>query len=143
MACIKRDKRDDIFSKCVRYRTNWTCEGCGREFPDSSTRTDLHCSHLFGRRAKSTRWHPDNAFSHCRDCHRFYEANPLVFEKWAEEKLGTEAYDRVMRLSHTPQKYYSEDLAAIYKHFKAEFRRMELLRMDGIIGRIEFQEFIL
>lgn len=133
---IKRDKTDILFSELVRERVNWICEYCGRDF--SHNKGAVHCSHLFGRRAKSVRWHPQNAFCHCYDCHRKLEENPVTFAEWAREKLGQQAYDKLRVLANKPMKWTKWDKEYLHKHYLAERKRQKKLRMDGDVGRVDF-----
>ena len=66
---ITRTKADDAFSLCVRLRANCTCERCGEQFPHNAMK-HLHCSHNYSREYQQVRFHPDNAFALCKDCHR-------------------------------------------------------------------------
>jgi len=133
---IKRDKTDALFSELVRERANWVCEYSGEDF--SHNHHGLHCSHLFGRRAKGTRWHPLNAFAHSQNSHRHLEENPAVFAEWARKKLGEANYDRVRILFHKPTKFSAFDKEIIHKHYLSERKRMRKLRAEGEMGRIEF-----
>ena len=90
---IKRDKHDAVFSDLVRCRNNYTCEMCDKEYPDSSTRGGLHCSHYFGRRHQSTRYHPDNGFCLCFGCHRKVEEDPKFHTEWVISRLGSGCYE--------------------------------------------------
>jgi len=96
MAGIKRDKFDDVFSKFIRTRAKWTCEHCKKNF--ESNRAGLHCSHMFGRRNITVRYHPDNAFAHCVYCHKYLSENPIEFSNWAEKKLGKEKIAEVLKI---------------------------------------------
>jgi len=93
---IKRDKFDDVFSRFIRTRAKWTCEHCKKNFENN--RGGLHCSHMFGRRNITVRYHPDNAFAHCVYCHKYLGENPIEFSKWAENKLGKKIIDQVLKI---------------------------------------------
>ena len=134
---IKIDKRDKIFSQLVRERVGWVCEKCG----GVHQKTFLHCSHLFSRRHRSTRWHPDNAFAHCFLCHQYLGENPVVFAQWAEEKMGKEKVEKMRILSHTVVKYSKFDLEIIYKHLQTELEKMLEQREAGMVGRLDFNAF--
>ena len=112
--------------------------GGSRHFTDSSDKQVLHCSHLFGRRGKGTRWHPLNGFSHCHECHRYLEENPVIFAEWARRELGEANYDRLRILANKPTKMTKFDKEFIHKHYLQERKRLKSLREQGETGRIEF-----
>lgn len=133
---VKRDKYDILFSLLIRERTNWICEYCQRDFKHNHH--GIHCSHLFGRRNKGTRCHPDNAFAHCMSCHRKLEENPPLFADWAREQLGDDKYDRLKLFANKPTKMSHFDKEFVHKFYLSEKKRMLALRADGETGRIEF-----
>lgn len=134
---IKRDKRDAVFSELVRERVNWTCESCGKYYPEGN-RMGLHCSHYVGRAHKTTRWEPANAFAHCFGCHQRFEANPGLFHRWYVERHGTVTEQAIVEKGRGIARFREADLDEIYAHLKAELKRMKSLRKDGHTGRIEF-----
>lgn len=137
---MKIDVRDEWFAKCVKERAEWTCERCGKYYPEGHRR-GLDCSHYFGRRSRSTRWHPDNAFAHCRGCHQYLGSNPLYFTQWVRDQLGDERHDWLMRRHHKPQKYTKADLREIARHYRTEHKRMYDERMNGVTGYLEFVSY--
>ena len=60
---IKRTKWDVVFSNYIRYRDNWTCQRCKKQYIEKSQ--GLHCSHFYGRRSWATRIEPCNAMALC------------------------------------------------------------------------------
>ena len=139
---MKRIAADTWFSKCVRLRTNYTCEGCGKVYDPSSM--GLHCSHYFGRRAYSVRFDPDNAFAHCYGCHQRFGSNPDDFHHWALGCLGDGRIQilRERREDSNLAKDYRKNIKDVSSHFRDEFRRMEGLRAEGETGRIEIEPYL-
>ena len=146
---MKITTADKWFSLCVRERSDWTCEKCGKHYEPEYTAAGLpsnpglHCSHFYGRGIWATRTNPDNAFAHCYYCHVQFEMNPRAFNEWAEEKLGTERADILLGISldaygrgKTERRGHKDGEAA--KHYKAEFERIRKLREQGKRGRIDF-----
>ena len=90
---MKRDATDAAFSDAVREAADWTCQRCGREFPDRKGR-EAQCSHFYSRKYSSTRWYPDNALLACASCHAIFEPIGLAFEnfdatgRWRESDEG-------------------------------------------------------
>jgi len=147
---IKTTQSDKWFSKCVRERTNWTCEYCGADF--NHDRAGLDCSHFIGRGNKMVRVHPLNAFAHCKrspgkNCHeklgggRWGGGNIAEFAKHYDEIHGAENRELMRVLSSMAWKGYKHLEKAMSKHYRMEHRRMEALRADGEQGRIEFDIF--
>lgn len=135
---MKIDKRDQVFSKLVRERANWQCEMCGTKYPPPTT--SLHCSHIFSRRARSTRWLPENAAAHCFACHLWFGANPILGGEWAQKHLEKHGVDleQLKRRFYEIEKLSKNDLEDIYQNLKSEYERMLSLRAEGKTGRIEF-----
>lgn len=134
---IRRDKRDDIFSRLVRERANWTCERCGKHYPPGQTQ-GLHCSHFYSRRYRATRWHPMNAAAHCFACHEYLGGNPVEFALWIDRHIGSVAAAKLGMLAHSTAKWTKVDLQEIYLRMCYEHKRMMELRQGGHQGRIEF-----
>ena len=136
---MKRDKRDAIFSNLVRERAGWTCEneGCGKYYPEGQ-RQGLHCSHFFGRRYRSTRWHPDNAAAHCFSCHQKLGENRVDFTAWISQHLGDIGRERIRHLSQIVARFSKRQLEDIYWHMKDQHKAMLAKRANGETGRIEF-----
>lgn len=137
MAGIKRTPADDAFSKCVRERANWTCEKCNKYFPEGK-RQGLDCSHHYGRRNWSIRLEPINAESLCYGCHSHYggteDRRKEVLNKGELEILIEKKND--IQLGKEVRK--TKGKGEIAKHFREELKRMQELRAQGEMGRIEF-----
>ena len=142
---IKRDQTDDLFSKLVRERANWTCECTGVYFPEDR-RQALHCAHVFGRRHKATRWNSLNAVSLSAARHLYYTENPVEFVEWVkdhyEKTYGPYAFETLRELHNRIMKVTKADKREMNKHFRAELKRMQELRNQGEQGRIEFEDFL-
>jgi hypothetical protein len=130
---IKRDKYDTLFSELIRERANWICQGCRIDF--SHDHHSLHCSHIYGRRKQSVRLHPLNALALCHNCHRYLGENPTQFTELVIKILGESNYDK---LTYLANKVGKPDKEYLHKHYLAERKRINALRMDGISGLIEF-----
>ena len=132
---MKRDKHDDIFSKLVRERNDWTCECCGKEFHNNTK--GLHCSHFQGRRSVSTRYHPLNALAHCVACHRKLGERPAEFVTHYDEVFPN-MRDAIVQLSNQTLKMKPWMREEIYLHHKSEYNRLRDMRADGCTGYIGF-----
>jgi len=134
---MKLSKLDIVFSKLVRERAGWRCEKCGTYYPEGK-RMGLHCSHLWSRSKRSTRWHPLNAFAHCFSCHQRLGGNPVDFHEWALAQLGDRAFTDLRQLANQTVKRSKPELEDLYREMKVQLAHMEAERARGVTGRIEF-----
>jgi len=134
---MKRDKYDALFSNMVRERDNWTCQKCNKYYPEGN-RQGLHCSHIFSRRHRATRWEPYNAVAHCFACHQYLGGNPVVFEQWARGYMGDYVIDMLEEKHLTILKTTKVQMKEMYSHMKKEHARMLRLRKDGDTGLLSF-----
>lgn len=123
MPAIKRDKRDILFSRIIRARAGWRCEACGTSYKDRPQ--GLHCSHLFSRRHKSTRWDEDNAFAHCFGCHQRLGGDPVEFVAWAVSRLGQDKVDALRLKAHSVTKFTKAELELIHADLKQRLAEIE------------------
>lgn len=133
---IKRDKLDAVFSDLIRERVDYICQRCQRDFRQNTR--SLHCSHVFGRAKKSTRWHPDNALALCVGCHENMGQHPIDHAELVKSLIGSQKYDRLRYIASKPTKFTKSDKEYIYQHYKGEKKRLLALRSEGQQGRIEF-----
>ena len=133
---MKRDPRDIHFSNLVRCRAEWTCERCGKNLEHNTQ--GLDCSHLFGRRRRSVRWHPLNAVAHCTGCHSALGENPREFSRWIIDYMGSEKADYLEGLANTIVKWNKKDLEQIRIELRDAWKLMQRERNGGRTGRIEF-----
>ena len=135
---IRRDKADDLFSKLVRERAGWACETCHKYYPEGS-RQGLHCSHLYSRRHKATRWYPQNAFAQCYGCHQKYGSDPLEFVRTLETIFGRKRLDELAARKESILPMSKVYKAQIVKNLQQELDRMLERRAQGERGRLEFE----
>lgn len=139
---IKRDKYDAVFSDLVRCRANWTCEHCGKNYPDSSTRSGLHCSHHFGRRYQSTRYDPENAMSLCFGCHNKVAEDPDMHRRIFIEWLGEGGYQLLIERKNSIKKWLKGEKDEMRKFYAVQLKAMIAARSEGCAERIEFNSFL-
>ncbi len=137
---IKRTEADKWFSKCVRISQNWICESCGTDY--SNNTRGLDCSHFIGRAHYSIRFNPMNAFAHCMGCHQRLGDNPPAFIEHAEEHIGTLGIEMLKTLQHDTglgraMRGADKD-GTLSKHYREQFRSMEKMRQNGVMGVIPF-----
>ncbi len=133
----KPNPADIAFSKCVRERADWQCQYSGVMFERNAH--GLHCSHFYGRRMRSLRWHPLNCFAHSYASHNFLGENPHEFTEWAEKELGTDKYLELVGLSQIIMPTTKLDRKEIAKHYREEHKRMLSERDAGAVGWLDFE----
>jgi hypothetical protein len=99
---IKISKYDKQFSDFVRSRAKWSCEKCGKFYPEGK-RMAIHCSHFWGRGRWATRFDPENCAALCYFCHTYLGANPEEHRTWFLNRLGTKRYQALKRRANTPK----------------------------------------
>ena len=141
MPGIKRTPADAAFSDCVRERTDYHCENCGKYTPEGRSRQGFDCAHIYGRRHKILRWHPDNAFALCRGCHNYFGENPIEFAAFTVRKLGDGLVDHLRERKREQYKLGKGEEKEIAKHYREQLAIMRKKRANGKTGRIEFQSW--
>ncbi len=143
---INSTQADIWFSKCVRMRVNWTCEKCGINL--EHFKAGLDCSHFISRKYQSVRYHPKNAFAHCKGCHqtlgggRWGGGNVAEFAHHYDSVFSEKGREIVRLLSKWVFNGYKNHIKEMSKHFKGEFDRMHDMRMSGVTERIEFKPYL-
>jgi hypothetical protein len=99
---IKIRPSDSVFSIYIRTRDNWTCQKCGASF--SPPTRQLQNSHFWGRGKESTRFDPENCDALCVKCHQWFEEHKTEYEAWKKDRMGEQAFNKLMVRAHTPGK---------------------------------------
>ena len=110
---IKVDKADQLFSRYIRTRDNWTCQRCFKKYEEGSQ--GLHNSHFWGRGHENTRFEPDNCDALCFGCHRYFTSNPGEYKDWKKGRLGAKRYDTLMIQANTYKKKDRKMEAIVWK----------------------------
>src|SRR3990172_983442 len=77
---IRIDPLDELFSKYVRLRDDYTCQRCGAKSKN------VQCAHFHGRARQSTRFDDKNCTSLCFACHQYFHAHPHEFVEWTKQR---------------------------------------------------------
>tara|TARA_R110001599_G_scaffold19930_2_gene75968 strand:+ start:5267 stop:5692 length:426 start_codon:yes stop_codon:yes gene_type:complete len=138
---IKRTAADHWFSRCVRLRSDFYCQGCGAKYEENSK--GLHCSHYFSRAKKGIRYDALNAFSHCYGCHQKFGSNPDYFYRHYIDTYGEGALELIREKVEDIMlgKRMIKEQKQVAKHYKAEAARLENDRAAGIAGWLEFESW--
>ena len=124
---IKRTKWDVVFSNYIRYRDNWTCQRCKKQYIEKSQ--GLHCSHFYGRRSWATRIEPCNAMALCFGCHQHVGSFPIDHVKLWELRFTKKEKDYVKEL---------HNVAIVKKKWIATEEKYKLLKMMLMKSIIEY-----
>lgn len=136
---IKRTPADIAFSKVVREAADYTCERCGINLRHSPHIMDL--SHYFGRRNKSTRFEPLNAFCLCRGCHNNLGDSPHDHKQFVLNQLGEGAYQILLEKKRQVLRIRKADEREIAKHYREEHKRLIKMRERGATGKLEYSGY--
>ena len=122
---IKRTKWDVVFSNYIRNRDDWTCQRCGKKYPEKSQ--GLHCSHFYGRRSWATRIEPANAMALCFGCHLHVGSFPKEHVELWESRFSEEEKNHVNE-KHIDFSIKKRDVAT-EEHYK--LLKMMLMKYTG------------
>lgn len=136
---IKRDKYDAVVSDLVREMADYTCEHCGANFRHNTGVFD--CSHYVGRRHAATRYDLDNLVGLCRGCHNYFGERPNDHMRMFIKIRGEGLEGLVHEKAHQIKKWKKWEKEEMYQYYKAELKRLEQLRADGVTGPIEIANY--
>tara|TARA_R100000988_G_C3888585_1_gene111718 strand:+ start:57 stop:470 length:414 start_codon:yes stop_codon:yes gene_type:complete len=122
---IKRNKWDKVFSDYIRTRDKWTCQRCGKYFPDTRGRGGLHCSHYFSRRSYSTRFDELNCEALCYGCHSYLGGHPEKHREHKIFKLGDEKFNNLKNKNREIRKRKEYENPEFYKFLKMKLKKVE------------------
>jgi predicted RNA-binding Zn-ribbon protein involved in translation (DUF1610 family) len=84
---IRIDPLDELFSRYIRLRDNYTCQRCGVKSKN------VQCAHFHSRRKQQVRFDPDNACTLCMGDHLYLDSNPLEKVEFFQNRLGQVKFD--------------------------------------------------
>lgn len=139
MRRINRSKADIWFSLYIRERAKWACERCTKQFSMPvlvgnkvmGAPSNLHCSHIFGRRNKSVRFDKKNAYAHCFACHQWFTENPIELYGWVTGVQGVDEVQSLRVRAKRAKKVCEEEAAEEYKELVLEMIRRRSGLMYG------------
>ena len=139
MAGIRRTPADSAFSDCIRERDNWTCQSCGKYYPEGHRR-GIECSHFHSRGNWGIRFHPLNAEALCTFCHFNHGGTrlPQVRSEFEQQLLLDLKNDTNLGKMYRKTK----GVGQIAAHYREELRRMQDLKAIGSKGRVDFEAFL-
>lgn len=132
MGGLKRDKLDAVFSDLVRERAGWKSELSG-------SNESLQACHIYSRKFLSTRWHPLNAVCLTASEHTIFTDRPVAFANFCHAKFGPDQMYELALLANKPRKFSQREREGLYQHYVGEHDRMAQARVNGRLGRIDFQ----
>lgn len=106
---VKRRATDDLWTKYIRIRDNYTCQKCRKPYPPDKCH-NLGVSHLWGRGRENVRFDGDNCIALCTlPCHQKWghssdPTNRAEYEAFMRGRLGADAYAALEIRAHTYKK---------------------------------------
>jgi len=124
---------DQVFSKVVRERDDYTCQHCHKSFRHDTGR--LECSHHVSRRHRKVRWDELNAISLCHECHAHLDQHPLVHADFIRNQLGDQ-YAVLRERSQESGKRTPAEKKALLEALKDQLAYYQKQRKQGKRGRL-------
>lgn len=136
------EKADDAFQTKIRYRDNFRCITCGRQFPFGE-RTFLHAGHFISRVHKATRWDEQNVHAQCAKCNLMQSRGSIytihAYENALKALYGEEIIEELIQRSrqvHKPSVIELEQIIQDSKEF-IEQKKNEYRQGKDIFGESE------
>ena len=124
---IKRTPIDKTVSDLVRYRDNWTCQRCFRQYAPPTA--SLQCSHYKSRKNLATRHDPDNCDALCAGCHTYFGSEAAEYRAWKVKRMGERAVTVLEYRARHPFKITKAEMELLHKELK---QQMEKAKADYI-----------
>jgi len=98
---VRLRKTDMLWTRHIRVRDNYTCQKCGRVYPEDNCR-NLGVSHFHGRGHENVRFDDENCDAICTlPCHHYWGGEGRKeYEAFKIDQLGQERFDLLMLKSH-------------------------------------------
>lgn len=115
----KADPLLELWGQVVKTRDRHICQRCGK-FGEGR---GFHAAHIFSRGKPASRYELSNGVTLCAACHKWAHSETSRFHAWAAERIGIEAYQRLLvRSNLSGQK---NDPVVVKAHLMARLREME------------------
>lgn len=120
---IKILPADKWFSLCVRKSAGWTCQASKKQFHDRPGA--LHCAHIFSRRHRATRWHPDNVIALSFGEHKKFDEDHEYKREFSVGQVGEIQYNWLnAQRRRTDIKFTKAEIKQIGKFYKDYYEQM-------------------
>ena len=121
---IKLRKSDILYTELQRFRFNYTCQKCGREYTDKKSLQNLGVSHYYGRSRENTRFDDENCTLLCNfPCHRKWEGEERGdYTEYMIERLGQGGF---MALTLKANTYKKRDDKSTEKKLKEKLKGVQ------------------
>ena len=122
---IKLRKSDKQFTQIQRFRFNYTCQKCGREYSENEPLYNLGVSHYYGRSKEATRFDDDNVTLLCNlPCHRKWEGEERGdYTEYMIGRLGQKGFEELTKRASA---YKKRNDAEMEEMLKAKIKLMEV-----------------
>ena len=114
---IKLRKTDKMFTQVQRFRFNYTCQKCGRQYSEEQPLYNLGVSHYYGRSRESTRFDNDNVTLLCNlPCHKKWEGEERGdYTEYMITRLGQAGFEELTERANTYKKRNDAETEASLK----------------------------
>ena len=116
---VKLRKTDRLFTRIQRFRFNYTCQKCGREYDeyDTGSLQNLGVSHYKGRSREATRFDNDNVTLLCNfPCHRKWEGEERGdYTEYMINRLGQKGFEELLKRAEGYKKRNDTETERILK----------------------------
>lgn len=138
---MKNSTIDRVFSLCIRQSYEHTCQypSCPHCGNISGGADD--CSHYYGRRYLGGRWWPDNCIALCRQQHNYLDKHRALHVDFIRAHIGEERHDALVKRLQSNHPYTTAQKREIHEHYKAELKRLQGLRAQGVEGYIPLEPY--
>jgi len=97
---VKLRTTDRLWTKYRRIRCEFTCQYCGRVYPEDNCR-NLGVSHYHGRAHENVRFDEENTPCLCSiPCHTYFDTHKTEYRDWMLKRLGQERFDMLQLKAH-------------------------------------------
>lgn len=104
---------DDCFRIFIKFRDDFTCTRCKKQYPKNPRSRSIQCSHYWSRRHLGTRWDDENAEVLCGGCHRIIEGDKQGwYQDYKQNQLGPK-YKILKMRANTVTKYTPKEIILI------------------------------
>lgn len=114
------DALDDVVSKLVRKRDNFTCITCG-----CTDESQLTCSHFYRRSFYATRWRLDNLATQCFICNvNHSERSVFPYLHWLLKRLSEDEFVELSEARMSRFTMSNSEMRAMLQSYRCQLRGM-------------------
>ena len=114
---IKLRKADRLFTRIQRFRFDYTCQKCGKEYDEYGPLQNLGVSHYKGRSREATRFDDDNVTLLCNfPCHHKWGGEEREdYTEYMINRLGQKGFRELVERAESYKKRNDTETEKILK----------------------------